>query len=155
MYKMDVIKKIALSVSVCSVIVASVIAPSAGALSTSRPLQTLGVGVSAQDQVKKGIDNAGGTVNNFNIGTAITNIVNIMLYALGAIAVIMIVIGGIRYTTSNGDSNGIQSAKNTILYAVAGLVVAILAYAIVNFVVSNLLGSGSNQSTPTANYTYV
>ena len=152
---MDVIKKIALSVSVCSVIVASAIAPPAGALSTNQPLHTLGVGVSAQDQVKKGIDNAGGTVNNFNIGTAITNIVNIMLYALGAIAVIMIVIGGIRYTTSNGDSNGIKSAKNTILYAVAGLVVAILAYAIVNFVVSNLLGSGSNQSTPTANYTYV
>ena len=150
---MDVIKKIALSVSVCSVIVASIVAPSADALSTNQPLQTLGAGVSAQDQVKKGIDNAGGTVNNFNIGTAITNIVNIMLYALGAIAVIMIVIGGIRYTTSNGDSNGIQSAKNTILYAVAGLVMAILAYAIVNFVVSNLI-SGS-QSTPTANYTYV
>lgn len=152
---MNIIKKLVLGTGICSVVIASMVAPSASALSSSQSLQTFAVGVSAQDQVKKGIDNAGGTVNNFNIGTAITNIVNIMLYALGAIAVIMIVIGGIRYTTSNGDSNGIQSAKNTILYAVAGLVVAILAYAIVNFVVSNLLGSGSNQSTPTANYTYV
>jgi hypothetical protein cdivTM_30108 len=152
---MNIIKKLVLGIGICSVVIASMVAPSASALSSSQSLQTFAVGVSAQDQVKKGIDNAGGTVNNFNIGTAITNIVNIMLYALGAIAVIMIVIGGIRYTTSNGDSNGIQSAKNTILYAVAGLVVAILAYAIVNFVVSNLLGSGSNQSTPTANYTYV
>ncbi|MBB1558369.1 hypothetical protein HG437_003230 [Candidatus Saccharibacteria bacterium] len=152
---MNIIKKLALSTGVCSVVIAGMVAPSASALSSSQPLQTLAVGVSAQDQVKKGIDNAGGTVNNFNIGTAITNIVNIMLYALGAIAVIMIVVGGIRYTTSNGDSNGIQSAKNTILYAVAGLVVAILAYAIVNFVVSNLLGSGGGQSTPTAQYNYV
>ena len=152
---MNIIKKLALSTGVCSVVIAGMVAPSASALSASQPLQTFAAGVSAQDQVKKGIDNAGGTVNNFNIGTAITNIINIMLYALGAIAVIMIVIGGIRYTTSNGDSNGIQSAKNTILYAVAGLVVAILAYAIVNFVVSNLLGSGGSQSTPTANYTYV
>ena len=152
---MNIIKKIALSTGVCSVVIAGMVAPSASALSSSQSLQTFAVGVSAQDQVKKGIDNAGGTVNNFNIGTAITNIVNIMLYALGAIAVIMIVVGGIRYTTSNGDSNGIQSAKNTILYAVAGLVVAILAYAIVNFVVSNLLGSGGSQSTPTAQYNYV
>ncbi|RKW03785.1 MAG: hypothetical protein D8B38_01315 [Candidatus Saccharimonas sp.] len=152
---MNIIKKIALSTGVCSVVIAGMVAPSASALSSSQSLQTFAVGVSAQDQVKKGIDNAGGTVNNFNIGTAITNIINIMLYALGAIAVIMIVVGGIRYTTSNGDSNGIQSAKNTILYAVAGLVVAILAYAIVNFVVSNLLGSGGGQSTPTAQYNYV
>ena len=152
---MNIIKKLVLGTGICSVVVAGMVAPSASALSSSQPLQTLAVGVSAQDQVKKGIDNAGGTVNNFNIGTAITNIINIMLYALGAIAVIMIVVGGIRYTTSNGDSNGIQSAKNTILYAVAGLVVAILAYAIVNFVVSNLLGSGGGQSTPTAPYNYV
>jgi hypothetical protein len=46
----------------------------------------------------------------------------------------MIVIGGIKYTTSNGDSSAITSAKNTILYSVVGLVVAILAFAIVNFV---------------------
>jgi len=152
---MNIIKKLVLGTGICSVVITGMVTPSASALSTSQLSQTFAVGVSAQDQVKKGIDNAGGTVNNFNIGTAITNIVNIMLYALGAIAVIMIVVGGIRYTTSNGDSNGIQSAKNTILYAVAGLVVAILAYAIVNFVVSNLLGSGGSQSTPTANYNYV
>jgi multisubunit Na+/H+ antiporter MnhB subunit len=47
----------------------------------------------------------------------------------------MIIIGGIRYTTSNGESSQIKSAKDTIMYAVIGLVVAILAYSIVNFVV--------------------
>jgi small-conductance mechanosensitive channel len=66
---------------------------------------------------------------------AVRNIVNVLLFIIGIISVIMIIIGGIRYTTSNGDSSQITGAKNTILYAVVGLIVAILAYAIVNFVV--------------------
>jgi len=66
----------------------------------------------------------------------IKQVVNVLLFVLGAISVIMIIIGGIRYATSNGDSSQITSAKNTILYAIIGLVVAILAYAIVNFVIN-------------------
>lgn len=62
-------------------------------------------------------------------------IVNVLLFIIGAIAVIMLIIGGIRYTTSNGDSNQVTAAKNTILYAIIGIIVAILAYAIVNFVI--------------------
>ena len=68
------------------------------------------------------------------VGPLIQTVINILLYILGMAAVVMIVIGGIRYTTSNGDSSAITSAKNTILYAVIGLIVAILAYSIVNFV---------------------
>lgn len=71
-----------------------------------------------------------------NASNLVQDIVNILLFVIGAVAVIMIVIGGLKYTTSNGDQNSITSAKNTILYAVIGLVVAILASAIVNFVVS-------------------
>jgi hypothetical protein len=55
---------------------------------------------------------------------------------LGAVAVIMIVIGGIKYTISQGDSSALTSAKNTILYSVIGLVVAIFATAIIGFVSS-------------------
>ena len=66
------------------------------------------------------------------------NVANILLYLLGAIAVIMIIYGGIRYVTSGGDSSSIKAAKDTILYSVIGLVVAILAYAIVNFVVTKI-----------------
>jgi hypothetical protein len=64
----------------------------------------------------------------------IKNVVNTILVVLGMAAVIMIIIGGIRYTVSNGDASSIKGAKDTILYAVIGLIVAILAYAIVNFV---------------------
>lgn len=81
-------------------------------------------------------DTGGGS----NVNTFIRRIVNILLFVLGAIAVIMIVLGGIKFTTSNGNAEQIKSAKNTILYSVIGLVVAILAYAIVNFVVQQITG---------------
>ena len=67
-----------------------------------------------------------------------TNLVNILLFLAGAVAVIVIIIGGIRYVMSSGDAGQVQSAKNTILYAVIGLIVVIMAYAIVNFVVTNV-----------------
>ncbi len=78
----------------------------------------------------------GGDANQGDLNTAIKAVVNVLLYLLGAIAVIMIIIGGIRYATSNGDSAQLQSAKNTILYAVIGVVIALIAYAIVNFFIS-------------------
>lgn len=61
-------------------------------------------------------------------------IVNTLLYVLGAVAVLVIIIAGILYTTSGGDPALVTKAKNTLLYAVVGLVVVISAYAIVNFV---------------------
>lgn len=67
-----------------------------------------------------------------------TTIVNVALFLIGAISVIMIIYGGIRYTISGGDAKNVTAAKDTILYAVVGLVVAILAYAIVNFVITKL-----------------
>jgi len=66
-------------------------------------------------------------------GGAFTQITNVLLFIIGAISVIMLIVGGIRYTVSGGDSGQITAAKNTILYAIVGIVVAILAYAIVNF----------------------
>jgi hypothetical protein len=61
-----------------------------------------------------------------------------MLIIGGIIAVIMIILGGIRYTTSNGDQAGVKAAKDTILYAIVGLVVTISGYAIVTWVVGKL-----------------
>lgn len=61
-------------------------------------------------------------------------ITNVLLFLIGAISVIMLIIGGIRYTISGGDSSQVTAAKNTILYSIVGIVVALLAFAIVNFV---------------------
>lgn len=80
-----------------------------------------------------------GGANTSDIGTAIKTVVNILLFIVGAVAVVMVVIGGIKYTTSSGDSNSITSAKNTILYAVIGVIVAVSAYAVVNFVIDRFV----------------
>ena len=64
-------------------------------------------------------------------------IVNFLLYILGAVAVIVIIISGITFVVSGGDSSAVTVAKNRLLYAVIGLVVAIMAYAIVNFVLKS------------------
>lgn len=64
----------------------------------------------------------------------VKKISDIMMTILGVLSVVMIVYGGIQYTISAGDAKKIESAKNTILYSVIGLVVAILAGTIVNFV---------------------
>lgn len=66
-------------------------------------------------------------------GGAFTTVTNVLLFIVGAISVIMLIVGGIRYTVSGGDSGQITAAKNTILYAIVGIVISILAYAIVNF----------------------
>lgn len=87
------------------------------------------------DEINKGVDGAGGKgVGKNALNDKLKVVVNVLLFILGAIAVIMIVVGGIRYALSGGDQAQITAAKNTILYAVIGLVVAILAYAIVSWV---------------------
>ncbi|MES2876057.1 MAG: pilin [Patescibacteria group bacterium] len=84
-------------------------------------------------KVQQGVTKAGGAGQDLQ--PQIQNAINVLLFIIGVVAVIMIILGGLRYILSNGDSAQITSAKNTILYAVIGLVVALLAYAIVNFVV--------------------
>ncbi len=70
----------------------------------------------------------------FGDGSIFTTIVNVLLFIIGAISVIMLIIGGVRYTISGGDSGNVTAAKNTIMYALIGLLVAFLAFAIVNWV---------------------
>ena len=98
---------------------------------------------SAQLDLESGINSAKGTGAPDNVTEddgLIKKVVNLLLWAIGIVSVIMIIIGGFRYATSNGDSNQVSAAKNTIMYAVIGLVIAIFAYAIVNFVLFQTAG---------------
>ena len=98
---------------------------------------------SAQLDLESGINSAKGTGAPDNVTEddgLIKKVVNLLLWAIGIVSVIMIIIGGIRYATSNGDSTQVTAAKNTIMYAVIGLVIAIFAYAIVNFVLFQTAG---------------
>lgn len=76
-----------------------------------------------------------GAAGNDNAASMAEKIVSTLLFILGILAVIMIIVGGIRYVTSAGDASRVKAAKDTVMYSVVGLVVAILAYAIVTFVV--------------------
>lgn len=67
-------------------------------------------------------------------------IVNAIIFVIGIVAVVMIILGGISYATSQGDPSKVKKGKDTILYGIIGLIVALLAYAIVNFVLGALQG---------------
>lgn len=69
-----------------------------------------------------------------NLNKLLTDIVNIFSAIVGVVAVIMIIVGGLRYITSGGDSSKVGTAKNTLIYAIIGLIVVALAQIIVHFV---------------------
>lgn len=96
------------------------------------------VQAAAPTSVRSGATNTKPAGATDDITPFLKSIANILLFIIGAASVIVIIIGGVRYVTSAGDSNAVNSAKNTILYAVVGLVVAAMAYAIVNFVITSI-----------------
>lgn len=78
---------------------------------------------------------AGCKGNSDDLQKNITNILNAIIGIAGLVAVVFVVIGGIQYMTSTGDAAKVQKAKNTILYALIGLVICALAFAITNFAI--------------------
>ena len=77
------------------------------------------------------------------LATTVTGIINGVIGVLGLVAVVVMIIGGINYMTSSGDAGKVKKAKDTILYGLIGLVVCVLAFAIVNFVVNNIIGGNT------------
>ena len=103
--------------------------------------KALAPAANAEQSLQGGANDAKGNGMKDGVGDAnslVKDVVNIILWIVGILSVIMLVWGGIKYTTSAGDSNKVTSAKNTIIYAVIGLIIAILAYAIVNFVIEKI-----------------
>ena len=103
--------------------------------------------VSAQGatSVRNGADATGqGTDDSASITEIFQTITNALLFIIGAVAVVMLIYGGFRYVTSGGDASAVTSAKNTILYAIVGLIIAFLAFAAVNWILGAITpGSGS------------
>ena len=108
----------------------------------------------ARNQACEGIefgDNTTGECSSEGSGekidSTVTAVINIASLVVGAISVIMVIIGGLKYVSSQGDSNGTASAKNTIIYAVVGIIIVALAQVMVRFVINRSTESTS-QSTP-------
>jgi hypothetical protein len=77
----------------------------------------------------------------------VTTVTNILLFIVGALSVIMLIIGGLRYVVSGGNSTAVTAAKNTVLYAIVGLVISFLAYAAINFVINTLAPGATSGGT--------
>ncbi|MFO0955477.1 MAG: pilin [Candidatus Saccharibacteria bacterium] len=103
----------------------------------------VGRALAATDTIEGGAQTAQGNTSDIPLTTQIANITNTMLFAIGVVAVIMLIVGGFRYIFSGGNSQSVNAAKDTILYAVIGIVVAILAYAIVNFILGQFGGTAA------------
>lgn len=88
--------------------------------------------------IANGVDATGVHGNGGSLTGLFQSIVNILFFIIGALAVIMLIVGGIMYVVSAGDSKRVESAKNTILYAIIGIVVAAAAGFIVNFVLAKI-----------------
>lgn len=73
-----------------------------------------------------------------SVNSLIGSVINILSVIVGIAAVIMVIISGLKYITSGGDSGGISSAKTTLVYALVGLAIAALAQILVRFVLSNV-----------------
>ena len=105
-------------------------------------LSTASLSGNASAQVSKGIDTAttsemkGKSIDGDD--GLIKTVVNVLLWAVGILSVIMIIFSGLRYITSAGDASKTKSAQSTLTYSVVGLIVAIMAYAIVNMVTNRL-----------------
>ena len=98
-------------------------------------------------QAATGVDEAlgqvktSGSLSKKKVGDVVKIVVDTMLYIIGIISVVMIIFGGIKYATSAGDSNKVTSAKNTLAYAIVGLLIAVFAFALVNWVLTGV-GAG-------------
>lgn len=89
------------------------------------------------------LTSANATGNADNLPSMISTIINFALGVIGLMCVVIIIIGGVTYATSQGDSGKVSKATKTLLYGVVGLVVCLLAFAIVNFVLTGISGTGA------------
>jgi hypothetical protein len=141
------LKSYSLSIVAVLTLLAPAVVPAAlaGASSACTGVAS-GIATGANDTTATGGSvNCGSTgVNTTSVGSIAKTIVNFFSIIVGATSVIMIIYGGFRYITSGGASDKVGNAKNTLIYAIVGLVIVALAQLIVHFV----LAQTTNVTTP-------
>lgn len=100
------------------------------------------------DGVKLTGGDCGSTTTGSSVDDIVKNAINIFSILIGVVSVIMIMVGGFKYVTSQGDSGAVGSAKNTILYAIIGLVIAAFAQIIVQFVLERATPKSATPPPP-------
>lgn len=127
------------------------------AVSAALLVPVFSVGVAHADDIQQSlctgaaIDQPGGgsgCSNTDDAGSSVqkvaSDVINLLSWVVGVISVIMIIVGGFKYITSGGASDKVTGAKNTIIYAIIGLIIVALAQFIVNFVLAKTIDASNN-----------
>ena len=130
---MNIVKRILIIMSLVIVPALSVGTVSAGPFSGSKSEACKGANLTNSGGNACSNQNAAG-----NISTTLQRIINILTVIVGIAAVIAIIINGLKFITSSGDSNAISSAKNGIIYAIVGLIIVALSQVIVRFIINRV-----------------
>jgi hypothetical protein len=96
--------------------------------------------IAVASSIKIKASDVGLPTSTTTIAQGLANILNLLISVIGSVSVIMIVVGGLMYAASTGDPGRVKRAHDTIVYAIVGLIVAIVAFAVVNFVAFALRG---------------
>ncbi len=131
------LKRIVLTAMAALALSAPALAPVAVYAQGTDPNITSGLCSGSNLNVDAGNTSCTVTDSNGNFTSLLKKVINIFSIIVGVIAVVMIIVGGLKYITSGGESSNVSGAKNTIIYAIVGLVVVALAQFIVHFVLSN------------------
>ena len=110
-------------------------------------LPTVAYGINSIQSGANSAQGDGQPIALFGDSGIFTQISDTLLFVVGALSVMMLIVGGIRYVISGGNTASVTAAKNTVLYAIVGLVVSLLAYASINFVLTTLVSGGSSAGT--------
>lgn len=124
---MQYVKKI----SLCVVVAAAMVVPLFAPVALAAPIDVFPADACHLSQVCAGSDNQ-------SVTNIMKTVINILIWASGIISVLVIIVGGIQYALAAGDASKITKAKDTVLYAIIGLVVSLLAFGIVTYVVGKL-----------------
>lgn len=107
----------------------------------------------SKDAACAGLGAAGESCDSQNASSSVTNllrtVISLLSWVVGIVSIIMMIVGGLKYITSNGDSNAITSAKNTVTYALIGVVIAALSQVLVQFVLNRTSGVTCNNGVCT------
>ncbi|GAC1500706.1 MAG: hypothetical protein NVS1B10_04490 [Candidatus Saccharimonadales bacterium] len=129
-------KRIILSTLILAVMASLALVPLAGTAFAD----CSGTSSTAQDQVLNGVGQTGSDCSGSGVNSAISNIMSILTFVVGIAAVVMIIISGFRYITSGGDSAKVSSAKSTLIYAIIGLAIAVLAHYLILLTITQAKG---------------
>jgi hypothetical protein len=127
------LKNIMISVGLFGLVLVPGLSLSGTALADTKDAVCQGVNAASGETGTCDSTSSGSTVNKL-----VGDIVNLLSWVVGVVAVIAIIIGGFRFVTANGDASKVASARNTILYALVGLVIVATAQLIVKFVLGNV-----------------